>query len=210
MRSNRSIAAMLAVALLALTVVLGGCGKPNPLAPSHTVNPPCPTCPADTDTVCILYETTPSPPDTIPGNDSYLGSAGAKSLVVSAVVFGGDSSTVAIVWRLKTFDRANYNFSVIAIDNATGDVRYGVFDGGATKLAIGYRQIDTCVVARFHTGDDGNATLGHQYRFYTVWNGTSGTSSATGTASVLCHAAGPTWFVYRQWDERCDVIITKP
>jgi hypothetical protein len=201
MRSNRSIAAALAVVLLTLAVGISGCGKPNPLdkITAPVINPP-----TDSDTVCVLYETTPSPPDTIPGTDSYLGSPDTKSLVVSAVVFGGDSSTVDVIWHLRTIDRANYEFSIIAVDNTTGDVRYGIFDGGATRLAIGYRQVDTTVVTHFRTGDDGNTALGHQYRFYTVWNGANGTSNATGTASVLCHEAGPTWFVYRQWDYDCE------
>lgn len=147
MRTNRSFAAALAVVLLTTMVCLGGCGKPNPLAPpeTHSANPP-----VVVDS-CFLELTTPDPPNVIPGNDSYLGAPGAKSPIVETVVFGGDSSTVEVRWRITTVGTASttkYNFSVLAVDKATGSSVKGDLGNGRTNIDFGNRQVDTLVTSR--------------------------------------------------------------
>lgn len=209
MRTNRSFAAALAVVLLTTMVSLGGCGKPNPLAPpgTHFANPP-----VVVDS-CFLELTTPDPPNVIPGDDSYLGAPGAKSPIVETIVFGGDSSTVEVCWRITTVGTTSttkYNFSVLAVDQAAGSSIKGDLGNGRTNIDFGSRQVDTLITARFRAGRGGTVIIGGNYKLYTTWNSsTAGSTNATGVTSTMCHEAGPTWYIYRQWDERCVQVIKR-
>lgn len=210
MITNRTRVAVLTVALLGIMAMfLGGCGKTNPLAPEQQTAPP--VAHADTDTVCVMHLMTSTPPDTTPGNDSNLPDVGTKSLIVSNVRFGSDSSTVDIPWHLVTvggIQSKRFLFTVEAWEVGGTAKIAGTFDGGARVIDLGSRNVDTLVVAHFSTGT--NLVLGKSYTFYTVWKAPTGQPMAAtpfSASSTLCSENGRTWWVYRQWNEECTIIV---
>lgn len=203
MRTTRTVTAALAIVILCL---IGGCGKPNPLAPSNTPYTPSPP---DTTETCIMVETTVGS-EPFQGNDTYLGSPGAESKIIDHVVFLPDSSSLDVRWRFTTSGgtpSTPFVFAVMAKKaDGSGTPVSAWFDGGADKLYLYGRNVDTTVVAHFAT--DENVVIGGDYKIYAKWvGGTMAPASRYGDKSTLCHGAGTTQLLFRRWEEKCTTII---